>query len=212
MAVKIIAIDSSFGGDYSCTLFGYESDIHELHDEISTAMFGKKGCILHYAKISKKIKQNAQRKIFHAIQNTKVQFYIFEHKKPQGEERKNYFMIYVPNNITSFIHTKLIGRYGQIIVETDKDFEVKGVNNGTAKFIENFLQQMCYKLIGKPVVVRRDGNEFHALVKFPNQNRLDFFGRINNSNNSKPIQLADIVLGYRLNNKLGMEKVFYRKI
>lgn len=210
--MKIIAIDSSYGKNYSCTVFGYENEIQNLHDEFSLAMYGKKGRILHYSKTSNKIKKNAQRKIFQALQNTKVQFYIFEHKKPQQEERKNYYLTYIPNNITTCLHAKLMGRYGLIIVEADKDFEVTGVQNGTEKFVENFMFQLCFKLIGKPVKIRRESHELHSTVKFPNENKLNFIGRLSNRYNSKAIQLADIVLGYKLNNKIGLEKVVYRKI
>ncbi len=211
MAVKIIAIDTSHGKDYSCTAFGFENGIVELHEEFSNAMYGRKGQILHYSKTSSKIRQKAQRKIFGAIQNTSVQFYIFEHKKPQGEERKNYYLTYIPNNITAFISTRLIGKYGIVIVEAGRDFEVSGVKDGTTKFIRNFLFQMCFKLAGKPVTIRH-GDEMRATVKFPNQNRLSFIGRQNTHYNSKAIQLADVVLGYWLNSRHGMGKIFYRKL
>lgn len=212
MALKIIAVDTSLAVSYSCTAFGYEMEISQLHDEISTAMFGKKGCMLHWAKTSKKIKKKAQKKVFDAIEKSKVQFYVFEHKRPAGEEKKSYYLTYIPNNISAFINTKLLGRYGTVVVESDRDFEVKGIQDTTLKFVHNFLSQMCFKLVGKPVTIRRQEDELRATVKFPNQNRLEFIGRVNESANSKAIQLADIVLGYKLNTGKGLEKVFYRKI
>lgn len=104
-----------------------------------------------------------------------------------------------------------MGKYGTVVVESDRDFEVKGIQDTTLKFVYNFLSQMCFKLVGKPVTIRRQRDELRATVKFPNQNRLEFIGQVNQSANSKAIQLADIVLGYKINTK-GPEKVFYRKI
>lgn len=212
MALKIIAIDTSYACRYSCTVFGYEREINELHEQISRAMYGKSDCLLHWAKTSKKIKQKAKRKVFNSVKNSRVQFYVFEHKRPQGEKKKNYFLTYVPNNISSYIHTKLMGRYGVIIVEADRDFEIKGIPNTTLNFIRNFLFQICFKLVGKAVTIRKDGQELKATIKFPNKNKIEFIGRTNTNSNSKAIQLADIVLGYKLNTKKGLEKVFYRKI
>jgi hypothetical protein len=211
MAVSIIGIDSSCATNYSCAVFGYEGDIALLHGRVSEAMFGRKNCILHWKKTSKKIRQKAKLKVSEAVNDSKVRFYVFEHKKPQGEKKKEYYLTYIPNNISSFLHTKLIGKYGVVIVEADRDFEVKGIQDTTSQFLRNFLFQMCFKVVGKPASVRREGGEWKATVKFPNQNRLEFVGRIGNYPSSKAIQLADIVLGYKLNEK-GLEKVFYRKI
>ena len=212
MALKIIAIDASRAASYSCTAFGYNNDINALHDEISKAMFGKKDCMLHWVKTSKRIKKKAQKKVFDVVKKSKVQFYIFEHKKPLGEKKKNYYLTYIPNYISSYTHTKLLGKYGRVVVESDRDFEVKGIKDTTLNLVHNLLTQLCFKLVGKPVSIRRQRDELRATVKFPNQNRLEFIGRVNKSENSKAIQLADIVLGYKLNTKKGLEKVFYRKI
>ncbi len=212
MALKTIAIDASHAASYSCTAFGYNNNINALHDEISKAMFGKKDCILHWVKISKKIKKKAQKKVFNAVKKSKIHFYVFEHKKPLGEKKKNYYLTYIPNNISSYTHTKLLGKYGTVIVESDRDFEVKGIKDTTLKLVHNLLFQMCFKLVGKPVTIRKQRGELRATVKFPNQNRLEFIGRVNESANSKAIQLADVVLGYKLSTKKGLEKVFYRKI
>ena len=116
------------------------------------------------------------------------------------------------HNISAFIHTKLLGKYGIVLIESDRDFEVRGIQDTTIKFVHNLLFQMCFKLVGKPVTIRRQRDELRATVRFPNQNRLELIGRVNRHVNSKAIQLADIILGYKLNTKKGLEKVFYRKI
>ncbi len=211
MALMLIAIDTSFGARYSCTVFGFEREINKLHSEISSAMYGREKCYLHWSKTSKKIRKKARKEIGDSIRRSRVQFYIFEHKKPQGVRRKEYFLTYVPNSISSHIHTKLMGKFGVVIVEADRDFEIKNISNATMKFVQNFLFQICFKLVGKPVTIRRENQVLKATVKFPNQNKLGFVGRINTSRNSKAIQLADIALGYYLSKK-GFEKMFFRKI
>jgi len=102
MALKIIAVDTSQAASYSCTAFGYEIEISQLHDEISKAMFGKKGYILHWAKTSKKIKKKAQKKVFDAIEKSKSSFMFSNTKNPPEKKRR---AIISPIFPTTFQHS-----------------------------------------------------------------------------------------------------------
>lgn len=79
-------------------------------------------------------------------------------------------------------------------VQADKDYEVKGVDNGTFVFLENLVTQLAFRLHGAPVKITRSKHEITGRIKTAN-GLLLFVANTVESSHSKAVQIADVVLG-----------------
>jgi hypothetical protein len=214
MAVMNIGIDTSNNKEYSVVLFGFKSEVDALHGEISKILagHGKTGAI-HWRTISKKARDASRKSIYEAANNRRVYYNIARHRKPRDTSAKDYYLKYVPNALSGSVERILRGKYGHVAIEVDNDYEVKRIDNGTMVFTEAFLSRLCFRLVGEMVKVRKDnGRGFLATIKHPDGNILNFSAAPSSRQQSKAIQLADLVLGYYLYEKEGLEKAFFKKI
>lgn len=212
MALMTIGIDTSHNKRYSCVVSGFKSDIDKFYTDVTKILSkaGRKG-IIHWKVISDKVRRRAKDEIYKLINESKVHFTIFEHKKPENVSRKEYYLVYAPNLISSYLEKWLVKKFGTVEIMIDKDYEVKGMK-GTEVFIRNFLQQLSSRLSGIPVTIRRD-KRFRTTVKQYDGSMIDFVASVSDRNESKAIQLADLILGYYLYDKEGIEnKVYFKKI
>ena len=212
MALMVIGIDTSHNKTYSCLSFGFKNDVNDVHNKVSRvlAKYGKTGTI-HWQKLSGKIRKSAKNEIYEIIDNSPLNFYVFEHDKPRDTPKKDYYLLTVPNFISSYIERRLRGKFGTILIEGDNDYSIAGIENGTLRFIENFMAQLCFRLVGKQVKLRKDG-KIRATIKQPNQNVMDFIGYETNRTLSNAVQLSDLMLGYYFYDNKGLEKIVLQKL
>jgi len=208
----IIGLDTSHNKTYSCLLFGFKNDINEVYNKISRvlAKHGRPG-IIHWQKLSGKIRKAAKNEIYEIVNNSPLSFYIFEHDKPRDVPKNEYYLFTVPNFIASYMERRLRGKFGTVLIEADDDYTISNVKNSTLRFVENFIAQVCFRLIGKQIKLRKDG-KIRATVKHSNGNVLDFIGYETNRTLSNAVQLSDLILGYYFYDNKGLEKVDLQKL
>jgi len=206
MARLIIAIDTSHNKKYSCVASGFLSDAEKLHNEIDRILlkYNQKGPF-HWRKIPDKIRRSAKNEVYKAINSSNLHFTVFEHKKPFPADRTEYYLTFVPNSIANIIERWLRNKFGTVLIKVDKDYEVKGIEKGSEKFVRTLLFQVGFRLVGTNIHIRKN-RDFTATIGFPNGNVLNFIASLSDRNLSKEIQLADLVLGYYLYDKTGIEK------
>jgi len=218
--VLIIAIDTSHNKKYSCVASGFLSDAEKLHNEIDRILlkYNQKGPF-HWRKIPDKIRRSAKNEVYKAINSSNLHFTVFEHKKPfpadrteyyltfvpNSADRTEYYLTFVPNSIANIIERWLRNKFGTVLIKVDKDYEVKGIEKGSEKFVRTLLFQVGFRLVGTNIHIRKN-RDFTATIGFPNGNVLNFIASLSDRNLSKEIQLADLVLGYYLYDKTGIEK------
>jgi hypothetical protein len=206
MTRLVVAIDTSHQKKYSCVVSGFLSDAEKLHNEIDKILlkYNQKGPF-HWRKIPDKIRRSTKNEIYKAINSSNLHFTVFEHKKPFSADRIEYYLTFVPNSIANIIERWLRNKFGTVLIKIDKDYEVKGVEKGSEKFVRTLLFQAGFRLVGTNIHIRKN-RDFTATIGFPNGNVLDFIASVSDRNLSKEIQLADLVLGYYLYDKTGIEK------
>lgn len=215
MGIINIGIDTAHDKRYSCVTIGFQKDVDSLYDKISVILAekGKRG-IIHFNTLSGKIRKSAKLPVYDALNISKARFLLFEHSRAYCRERKDYYLFFVPNSISQYLERELKGMYGVVVLEVDNDYFVSGVAGGTSRFVERLMKQVCFRLIGREVAVRKGkDNKFRAMIKQFNDNELKFVGFSSERSVSKSIQLADLCLGYFLFDRTGLDakRFFIRK-
>lgn len=208
----LIAIDSAKKMRYSGVVSGYQTEVEEFYSELKK-IFKSHGIRdpLHWSKISNKNKDVCKNDIISLVNNSKINFNIFFHPKPKDVTRKEYYICHVPNSISENLEHWLRNKGGRVKIVVDNDYNFQ--SGKTEDFINNFLKQITFRLVGKQVKIRKEKG-FRATIKFTNSKILDFYAIKSDINNSKEIQLIDIILGcYLTYDKCFDEKrIFFRKI
>lgn len=213
MALLTIAIDTSHNKRYSCVVSGFKNDVDKLHEDIDKVLVkhNQKGPF-HWKSIPDEVRKSARSKIYKAVNSSKVYFTVFEHKKPFPADRAEYYLTYVPNSIANLVERWVRNKFGTVLIKVDQDYEVRGIRKGNEKFVRTLLFQIGFRLAGTDVRIRKN-RDFTATIGFPNGNKIEFIAGVSNRNISKEIQLADLILGYYLYDKIGIErKVRFIKI
>lgn len=213
MALMIIGIDTSHNKKFSCIVSGFKNHVDSLYAEVTKILtrYGRKG-VIHWKVISDKVRRRAKNDIYSTINKTNVHFTIFEHQKPENVNRKEYYLVYVPNQISQFLENWLKRKFGTVEIVVDKDYEITGVKSGSEIFVRYLLRQLTTRLAGEPVTIRTD-KRYRATLKEIEGGVLDFIAFVSSRNESKAIQLADLILGYYIYDKEGIKnKVYFRKI
>lgn len=213
MDLLTIAIDSSNNLRYSCTVSGRQKYFDELHKAIDSILVqhNERGPF-HWSKLRRNTRKSAQKDVCELINNSKLFFNVFEHKKPPEVLGKRYYLVHVPNTMVDSFKKWLEGRSAAVRIYVDDDYTVAGVKDSTKSFIEFFIRKLCDRLIGVPVTIRKN-EDVKAVIEQLNGSVMHFAGFKSDRKLSKEIQLADIVLGYYLYDKSLLEnKIFFRKI
>lgn len=210
MPLLSVAIDTSHNKRYSCVISGSQKDLNDLYkamDKIFVS-YNEKGPF-HWRRLRKNTKRSAESNVYKLINSTSLHFNIFEHKLPANISRKEFYLKHIPNAISSGLDKWLEGKDGTVIIHVDNDYLVKDIKDSTRRFIKNLIRRFCERLIG-PVKIRTN-KDVRATIKQMNGKILDFIGSVSSRSSSKGIQIADIVLGYYLYDKSGIEKKVYFK-
>lgn len=212
MVKLVIAIDTSHKKKYSGTVSGTETNLKNLYNEFSKVFqkHGRRG-ILHWSKMSRKVRNGARKEIIEIVNEAKVNFNIFHQQLPMNAIKKDFYLRYVPNVISSVFEPWLRDRAALVEIKSDDDFFVGGIKDGTRHFIENFLLRLTDRLYGGYITIRKD-DKLRATIKYPNGNVIEFIAYATRSAESIEVQLIDVVLGYFIEDSSGFEKVHFRKI
>ncbi len=208
-----IAIDSSNQMRYTGVVSGNNSEIIRVYSEIEKILRSDGvNPPYHWSKISRKVKDKVKMKIIETINKSRLNFNIFFHRKEINLPKKELFYYRIPNAIAQNLEKWLSNAYGSVEIEVDNDYNIKGYS--TEDFVKNFIFQICFRLAGKPVKVRKE-EAFKATVKHISGNLLNFYGLVASSNSSKGIQMVDMIMGIFIQSDgsaFDKHKIFFRKI
>lgn len=212
MVKLIIAIDTSHQKKYSGTVSGTGSNLRNLYNEFAKVFqkHGRRG-VLHWSKMSRKVREGARKEIIELVNNAKVNFNIFHHPLPLNTVKKDFYLRYIPNIISAVFEPWLRDREALVEIKSDDDFFVAGIKEGTKHFIENFLLRLTDRLYGGYITIRKD-DKLRATIKYPNGNLMEFIAYTTRASDSTEVQLIDVILGYFVEDRNGFEKVHFRKI
>jgi len=206
-----IAIDTSHNKRYSCVVSGKMKDIDTLYKSIDTILvkLNQKGPF-HWREIRRNVRISAKKGVYELINNSSLHFNIFEHKFPGKISSKEFYLKHIPDIISKSLDKWLEGKGGSVLLHVDRDYVVRGIRNSTKRFTENLIRRLCERLVG-PVSIRRN-KDILATIRQINGNILNFIGSVSSRDESKGIQIADLVLGYYLYGKNGIKnKVYFKK-
>lgn len=214
MAIVTVAVDTSKNKTYSGIVSGLQTDIDNLHFNISKvlAKHGRRGTI-HWQKLSKRIRKSAQKEVYALINSSRIRFYIFEHKKPRNNSKKDFYLNVVPTRISAYFDSWLRVRWGHAIIEVDDDYGVSKVKDSSLVFTEKFISRLSNRIAGTYVKVRNKKGILRTTVKNIKGSTLNLVGKVTNAGGSKGIQLADLILGYYFFAENGItQKITFIKI
>ena len=206
-----IGIDTANNKKYSCMVSGYDTHINNTFSEIDSILYGlgHRGP-LHWREIRSPIRKKAAKTVCKVFNNSKLYFFVFQHKKPKKANRKQYYLNHVPNRMTSYLDQYLRNaKTDTIILDVDDDFRIKG-GAGTVDFVRKFVKLLSLKMVGADVKVRQHERGGRATLKLFTGKIVNLEGFVNTDkkNKARSVVLADLFLGFFLNNeKLLIEKV-----
>lgn len=211
-----IGIDSSNQIKYTGVVSGSFSDIDKVYNEIQKILKVEGvNPPYHWSKISRKVKDKTKNKVIESLNKSKLKFNIFLHKKTINIPRKEFYYFRIPRAISQNLENWLNSLKGSVEIEVDNDYNIK--NHSTEEFIESLVQQIGFRLIGKPVKVRKE-DKVKASIKQNDGGLLNLYGVVTDSKSSKGIQIIDITLGIFIerdgtNNKsFDKNRLFFREI
>lgn len=211
----IIVIDTAQQMRYSGVLSGKGMEIDRFYKEMSK-IFAKYGVRspFHWNKIRTEVRNRARKEIVNLINSSKINFNIFNHEKPMYVEKKDYYLREVPNIMSQNFENWIRHMSGPVEIIVDDDYTISSVYDGTGRFIEKFIKQLCSRIAGTYTDVRKENNKIKATIKHPQGNKIFLYGYKSDINNSKEIQIVDIIIGYVLEryDDIDEKRLFFRKI
>jgi len=212
-----IAIDSAENMIYTGVISGSSSDIYNVYNKFTTT-FKKSGVNppFHWRKISRKVKNSCMGEIVQAINNSRLVINIFKHERAPKMERKIVFYELLPYHISLRISPWVKELAGKMEIEVDDDYRLSKSDN-TKKFLKALIESLCFILTGTQIYSRKERNTIKATIR-QKKGILNFYGNVVKSNNSKGVQIMDLILGYHIQsgcrdfnrNKLHYWSVFRR--
>lgn len=206
----IVGIDSSGNKSLVCVVFGSNENIHDTYKGLC-GTFRREGWFppLHWGKMASRSRRALVKPVSEVINKSDLKAWVFETKKPRGTGNKDYYLRTVPNFLAYRLEPMIRKEEGVLQIQADKDFEIKNTE-GTTDFLRHLLIQLGTRLHGSSVAVLKSGKDQLMTLK-SNEKRLDIVASSVRSENSKAVQIADVVLGIycadRTNLKISREKI-----
>jgi len=197
----IVGIDSSNNKSLVCVVFGSNENIHNTY--ISLCNLFKKydwEPPLHWKKLSSKIKKSLASPTADILNKSELKIWIFRTVKPMGEKTKEYYLRRVPNKIAYSLELLVASSAGVLQIQADKDFEITKTR-GTRDFLKYLVRQLACRIYGSYIPILESSGSVSADVKIKDLT-LKIIATDVLSENSKAVQIADIILGiYKVNKK-----------
>jgi len=190
-----IAIDSTQKKITGVVSGRFYFEIVPFYDEV-TKVF-KKHYVnppFHWSKISRKVKNSCAAEIIRLIDESKLKINLFYHNKPSSTPEKEYFHGLLPRRIAEHMEPWLRCQGGTLTIDVDRDYDLNKYNK-TENFVKNIITQIGFRLVGKYIKIRDVNKNLTAELKQDNGEHLKIFGRVCTSNDSKGIQIIDIIMG-----------------
>jgi hypothetical protein len=211
----VIAIDTAKQLRYSGALSGNKEEIDEFYKALSK-IFAKYNIRppFHWNKLRKEIRDQARKDITLLVNSSKLKFNVFSHEKPKCVRKRDFYLIEVPNIMSQHFENWVRHLNGSLDVIVDDDYTVSDIHDGTSRFLEKFIKQLCSRIAGTYIDVRKENNKIKATIKHAKGNKIFIYGYKSDINSSKEIQIIDIVIGYVIekSDDIDETKLFFRKI
>jgi len=190
-----VIIDSSTQLVYTGVISGYPSDVDALYDDFER-IFRENNVAhkFHWSKLSRKTRSKMKKPLIKALKKAKkVKFNVFQHRKPNNIEKKEWYLRRIPTKVAQRLEGWLEGKGGKIELIVDDDYNVVKGGQGTKNFIEALIRQTSWRLINKDVKIRKE-EKIKATIKQTNGNILSIHASVANKE-SKWIGITDVYLG-----------------
>lgn len=202
-------MDTSQNKKYSGIVFGSTNEINNLYKILESKL--KKNCEwqtpFHWRELAYSGRYCIYKSAIPCLEETKLKFFVFEHKKGRDIRKDKYYLKIIPHKITFYLEGLLNKSFGVLNIECDRDYEIKGKEKSTTiSFLKHFVNSISSRLSVKPaklVYVKPD--LFYADI-FHDEYKLRVNAEICKSQYSKSIQIIDLVLGMFFYNKKEMTK------
>jgi hypothetical protein len=208
-----IAIDSasslSYTGVLSCSL----SDLVYFYEKLEEILAERNIYPpFHWRNLTNRIREAVKPDIESLFNSNypKVNFNFFLHKKPLNVELRKIIYEDLPKAIADNLFSWLIDIKGTLVIEVHNDFRVRNYDDLT--FNEKLINNIIPILTNKTLTIKRVGNSFMTTVKKDGK-RLNIVCALSDSESSKGIQIADIILGYSIRgNYIFKRERFHKRI
>ena len=134
--------------------------------------------------------------VVQTINDSKLLINIFEHKRAPKMERKIVFYGLLPQHISLRISPWIRELAENMKIEVDDDYRL-GEDNTTAKFLKSLIEELCFVSKGIRVSSRKEHDTIKATIK-QKSGILNFYGNVVRSDDSRGVQIMDLILGYDL--------------
>ncbi len=124
--MKIIAIDTAKGLRYTGAVSGYHEQFNNFYN-IMDKILAKAGAHspYHWHKINRKIRDKVRVSFNNLVNESQLNFNIFDHERPPKQERKIFYIDRLPKSITENYVSWLKYKRGAVVIKVDNDFNIK---------------------------------------------------------------------------------------
>lgn len=189
-----LAIDSAENMRYTGVISGSFQEVCAVYDKF-VLIFRKHGVNppFHWRKLSRKVKESCMKDVVNAINTSKLKINIFEHKRLPRLDRNILFYEILPQHIALRLSPWVRALKGSLNIEVDDDYRLK--NTETKRFVKALVEDFCYVLMGIRIDSRVQNSTIKATIK-QKIGILNLYGHVTKANDSKAVQIIDLILGY----------------
>lgn len=168
----------------------------------------------HWSKISRKVKGKTIDEIVNLINQSDIKINILTHKKPLNISKKDYFHTRLPKILAEHLEPWLKFKGGHLCIDVDDDYTINKFNT-TINFLESFITQIGFRLVGKHLKIIKKGDYSKgATLKQDNGEILEIIGKVARATESIGVQAIDIIMGIynEKSAKIDFDKLHIRNI
>lgn len=194
----LVGIDSSGNLEYSMITCGPETDVNRFYSSMEKIFNSYRARILHFADISKSIRSIASKDFLDLITNARqISFTKVIHKKPSGVVHRKYYLNDVPKCFASSLES-LSKKHRIIEIHVHDDYGIKGVKNSNDAFMKSIVEQLTKTISprDKGMKIWKKHGFWYSSVKTDDGKQIKIKSSKFSRNDSKPIVISDMVLGY----------------
>lgn len=208
----IIGIDSAHKMCFTGVVSGSESDIFQLYSDIEKVMRDEGiNPPFHWSSIKSSRRKSVIAALTEKIKFSKINFTVLIHKDKSSIPRMELIHEIIPKVIAESLWKWVSTINGKVIFEVNSDFDVGKTK--TKHFVHKTLSYLMSFLTTDELVKIRDKNGVFVSEFNQKHGKVLLVGYTSSSQNSKVIQIADLLLGcFIYDAKFDYERNFIKKL
>jgi len=197
---------------------GPEDYVNRFYENMSKILSQYNVKVMHFNEIDKRILKKASRALAELINSyKKILFMVFEHKKPAGKPYRGYFLNHVPEKMAEYLKS-FDNRNRLLLIDVHDDYRVPGITDSTKLFMDKLIRKTSRHISKDDIGIKIIPNgkvsfEYSSKILSKDGNYMKIRIRCMSQRNSKPINIADMSLGFfKTYRFLVREKIKFRRI